>query len=103
MINAFPGYEFVYFEDDKQFHNMYRGVDLGKGGYVYAEPGMWGDVALLDVQTMHPNSAVNLNIFGETHNVSKTWTHVAIKQRNFDKARKLMDGINSIFERRISG
>jgi len=94
MINAFPGYDFVYFEDDKQFHNMYRGTDLGRGGYVYAEPGMWGDVALLDVQSMHPNSAVNLNIFGEYTQRFKDLldARVAIKQRNFDKARKLMDG-----------
>ena len=94
MINAFPGYDFVYFEDDKQFHNMYRGTDLGRGGYVYAEPGMWGDVALLDVQSMHPNSAVNLNIFGEYTQRFKDLldARVAIKQRNFDKARKLMGG-----------
>ena len=31
IINAFPGYEFV---DGK---NIYRGTDVGKGGYVYAE------------------------------------------------------------------
>jgi hypothetical protein len=94
MINAFPGYDFVYFEDDKQFHNMYRGTDLGRGGYVYAEPGMWGDVTLLDVQSMHPNSAVNLNIFGEYTQRFKDLldARVAIKQRNFDKARKLMGG-----------
>ncbi|MDD2300068.1 MAG: hypothetical protein PHU69_10575 [Fermentimonas sp.] len=94
MINAFPGYDFVYFEDDKQFHNMYRGTDLGRGGYVYAEPGMWGDVALLDVQSMHPNSAVNLNIFGEFTQRFKDLldARVAIKHRNFDKARKLMGG-----------
>ena len=59
VINSFPGYEFV---DGK---NMYRGTDLGKGGYVYAEPGMYGNVALLDVASMHPNSAINLNAFGE--------------------------------------
>lgn len=94
MINAFPDYDFVYFEDDKQFHNMYRGTDLGRGGYVYAEPGMWGDVTLLDVQSMHPNSAVNLNIFGEYTQRFKDLldARVAIKQRNFNKARKLMDG-----------
>ena len=39
IINAFPGYEFV---DGK---NIYRGTDVGKGGYVYAEPGMYGNIA----------------------------------------------------------
>ena len=54
IINAFPGYEFI---DGK---NMYRGTDVGKGGYVYAEPGMYGNVALLDVASMHPHSVINL-------------------------------------------
>ena len=49
LSETFPGYEFV---DGK---NMYRGTDLGFGGYVYAEPGMYSDVALLDVASLHPN------------------------------------------------
>ena len=76
VINSFPGYEFV---DGK---NMYRGDDLGKGGYVYAEPGMYGNVALLDVASMHPNSAINLNAFGEyTQNFKDILdTRIAIKR-----------------------
>ena len=57
--NCFPGYEFI---DGK---NMYRGTDLGKGGYVYAEPGMYTNVALLDVASMHPNSIINMTCFGK--------------------------------------
>ena len=66
VINSFPGYEFV---DGK---NMFRGIDVGKGGYVYSEPGMYGNVALLDVASMHPNSAINLNAFGEYTSRFKT-------------------------------
>ena len=88
VINSFPGYEFV---DGK---NMYRGDDLGKGGYVYAEPGMYGNVALLDVASMHPNSAINLNAFGEyTQNFKDILdTRIAIKRGNFEEAKHLFGG-----------
>ena len=88
VINSFPGYEFV---DGK---NMYRGTDLGKGGYVYAEPGMYGNVALLDVASMHPNSAINLNAFGEyTQNFKDILdTRIAIKRGNFEEAKHLFNG-----------
>ena len=88
VINSFPGYEFV---DGK---NMYRGDDLGKGGYVYAEPGMYGNVALLDVASMHPNSAINLNAFGDyTQNFKDILdTRIAIKRGNFEEAKHLFGG-----------
>jgi hypothetical protein len=88
IINSFPGYEFV---DGK---NMFRGDDLGKGGYVYAEPGMYGNVALLDVASMHPNSAINLNAFGDyTQNFKDILdTRIAIKRGNFEEAKHLFGG-----------
>lgn len=88
VINSFPGYEFV---DGK---NMFRGIDIGKGGYVYSEPGMYGNVALLDVASMHPNSAINLNAFGEYTSRFKDIVdaRIAIKNKDFDKARKMFDG-----------
>ena len=88
VINSFPGYEFI---DGK---NMYRGDDLGKGGYVYAEPGMYGNVALLDVASMHPNSAINLNAFGDyTQNFKDILdTRIAIKRGNFEEAKHLFGG-----------
>lgn len=88
IINAFPGYEYV---DGK---NIYRGVDVGFGGYVYAEPGIYTNVALLDVQSMHPNSAVNLNAFGEYTRRFKDIldARVAIKHGDFDSVRNMFDG-----------
>lgn len=88
IINAFPGYEFV---DGK---NIYRGTDVGKGGYVYAEPGMYGNIALLDVASMHPHSAINLNAFGEytQHFKDLVDARIAIKRKDFDKARKMFGG-----------
>lgn len=88
IINAFPGYEFV---DGK---NIYRGTDVGKGGYVYAEPGMYGNIALLDVASMHPHSAINLNAFGEytQHFKDLVDARISIKRKDFDKARKMFGG-----------
>lgn len=88
IINSFPGYEFV---DGK---NIFRGTDVGKGGYVYAEPGMYGNVALLDVASMHPHSVINLNAFGEyTQNFKDLVdARIAIKKKEFDKAKQMFGG-----------
>lgn len=88
IINAFPGYEFV---DGK---NLYRGTDVGKGGYVYAEPGMYWNVALLDIASMHPNSAIAMNCFGEytQHFKDILDTRIAIKHGDYDAARALFGG-----------
>ena len=93
-INAFPGYEFVEFGEDKKPHNMYRGEDVGFGGYVYAEPGMYGRTICFDVSGMHPASIRALNAFG---NYTKNFgdivdARIAIKHKDFEAARKMLDG-----------
>lgn len=93
-INCFPGYEWVYSEEDKEFHNMYRGTDLGKGGYIMSNPGIYTDVALLDVVSLHPNSIRAMNCFGE---YTKNFTdlldaRIAIKHRDYDTARTMLNG-----------
>lgn len=94
IIGAFPGYEYKWIEDEKKFANMYRGVDVSKGGYVYSERGIWCNVALLDVKSLHPNSAVALKYFGEYTERFKDIldTRIAIKEGNFDKARHMFNG-----------
>mgnify|MGYP000131589230 CR=1 FL=1 len=49
----------------KKYHNMYRGEDVGKGGNIKSYPGIYRDVALLDVESLHPHSAIEMNIFGK--------------------------------------
>lgn len=92
-LNAFPGYEWVKGEDGRM-HNMFRGTDLGLGGYVYAEPGMYWNVALLDVASLHPHSAVALNCFGEyTKNFNDLMdVRIYVKHKEYDKAKKLFNG-----------
>ena len=93
IINAFPGYEWTK-GDDGRMHNMFRGTDLGFGGYVYAEPGMYWNVALLDVASLHPHSAVAMNYFGEyTKNFNDLMdVRIYVKHKEYDKAKKLFGG-----------
>lgn len=93
IINAFPGYEWVR-GDDGKMHNMFRGTDLGMGGYVYAEPGMYHNIALLDVASMHPHSAVAMNYFDEyTKQFSDLMdVRIHVKHGEYDKAKKLFGG-----------
>lgn len=93
LSEEFPGYEFKQLEDNK-FHNIYRGTDLGFGGYVYAEPGMHKNIALLDVASMHPNSAINLNIFGKYTQRFKELLDIRmhVKHKEFDIVKTMFDG-----------
>lgn len=88
IVGAFPGYEF------KDFKNMYRGVDLGKGGYVYAEPGIYENVALLDIASLHPHSIVAMNCFGKytQHFKDIMDIRIHIKHGNYEAARKMLGG-----------
>lgn len=93
IINAFPGYEWVKGEDGRM-HNMFRGTDLGMGGYVYAEPNMYYNVALLDVASLHPHSAVAMNYFGEytKHFNDLMEVRIHVKHGEYDKAKELFGG-----------
>ena len=92
-INAFPGYEFKRLDDGK-FHNMYRGTDVGLGGYVFAEPGMYRNVALLDAASLHPTSIIMLNKLGDytQRYADLRAARVYIKHGDYESAGKLFDG-----------
>lgn len=93
IINAFPGYEWVIGEDGRM-HNMFRGTDLGMGGYVYAEPNMYYNVALLDVASLHPHSLDALKYCGEyTKNFRELMdARIYIKHKEYEKAKQLFNG-----------
>ena len=85
----FPGYSF---ESGK---SIYRDEIVGEGGYVYAEPGMYANIALLDVASMHPSSIVAEELFGPEY--TKRFNdilqaRIAIKHKDFDKAKKMLNG-----------
>ena len=88
IINHFDGYEF------KDGKNLYRGTDIGFGGYIISFPGMYTNAALLDIESLHPNSAVNMNCFGEyTQNFKDILdARLAIKHGDFETARTMLGG-----------
>lgn len=88
LREQFPGYEF----DGKE--STYRGEIVGEGGYVYAEPGIYDQVALLDVASMHPTSIELLNLFGPyTEKFSELKeARMAIKHKKYEEARTMLDG-----------
>jgi energy-coupling factor transporter ATP-binding protein EcfA2 len=93
LSEDFPGYTFV--PTRKEGKSMYRDEVVGEGGYVYAEPGMYSNVALLDVASMHPTSIELLELFGKEY--TKRFSQIkgarlAIKRGQFDHARKMLDG-----------
>jgi hypothetical protein len=97
-----PQQYFVYTDLSEEFNgysfdagrSQYRGEDPGEGGYVYAEPGIYKNVALLDINSMHPTTIEILNLFGKyTSKFSELKeARMAIKRRNFKAARKMFNG-----------
>lgn len=85
----FPGYKY---EAGK---STYRGEEVGEGGYVYSEPGIYTNVALLDIASMHPSSIVAEELFGPVYTARFNDilnARLAIKHKEFDKARHMLDG-----------
>ncbi len=88
LSKEFNGYSF---EAGK---STYRGEVIGEGGYVYAEPGVYENVILLDVTSMHPTSIEKLDLFGPyTKNFSDLKNgRVAIKRRDFTALANILGG-----------
>lgn len=84
----FPGYAF------KLGESTYRGEVTGEGGYVYAEPGMYENVALLDVASMHPTSIEQLDMFGAyTKQFSEIkQARMYVKRGDLESAREMLGG-----------
>lgn len=85
----FPGYKY---EAGK---SIYRGEEVGEGGYVYAEPGMHVNVALLDIASMHPHSAIAECLFGPRYTRAFrdiVEGRVSIKHEAWDIVNEMLDG-----------
>lgn len=75
--------------------STYLGETVGEGGYVYAEPGMYENVALLDVASMHPTSIIELNLFGSEYTkrfAELVQARLAIKRKDYEEAGRLLEG-----------
>ena len=58
ILPYFPGYKYEFGK------STYKGIEVGEGGRVSAIPGIYGNVALLDITSMHPHSAIAECLFG---------------------------------------
>ena len=105
LSTIYPGYEFNPTGIDKNLYkegvkivsgkSIYKGKDPGEGGYAIGNPGIYYNVALLDVESMHPHSAIRLKIFGEEYTMrfaEIVEARLAIKHKDFDHARKMLGG-----------
>ena len=93
LNKLFPGYEYSFGK------STYRGFETGEGGFVYAEPGVYSDVALLDVESMHPNSLVNMNYFGPytQRYADLLKVRVLLKHNKIDEVKQMFDGVLAPF------
>lgn len=88
LLPYWPGYT----HDGK---SMYRDEETGEGGYVYAEPGMYFDVTLLDIASMHPHSAIAEALFGARYTTAFrdiVEGRVSIKHKAWNEVDSILDG-----------
>lgn len=89
LLPYFPGYTF---ENGK---SIYRDEEIGEGGRVYAEPGIYTDVALLDISSQHPHSIIAECLFGPKYTRrfrDLVIGRVSIKHEDWDSVRNILDG-----------
>lgn len=89
LLPYFPGYKY------ENGVSTYRGEVVGEGGYVYAEPGMYGNVALLDIASMHPHSTIAECLFGVRYTTAYREIvegRVSIKHEAWDIVNGMLDG-----------
>ena len=98
LLPYFPGYKFEYGK------STYRGEEVGEGGYVYSEPGIYHNVALLDVASMHPHSLIAEVLFGIRYtNAFRDIVEgrVSIKHEAWDEVNNMLDGRLTPFIQRV--
>lgn len=93
ILPFFPGYKF------DAGKSTYLDQEIGEGGRVYSEPGMYGEVWDADVTSMHPHSIWAERLFGPKYSRKfydlvdiRVAVKKAIKTGDFSDASKLMDG-----------
>lgn len=101
LLPYFPGYKYEYGK------STYKGEEVGEGGCVRAIPGMYTHVALLDIASMHPHSALMEVIFGVEFTrafYDIVYGRVHIKHKAWDKVNNMLDGkLTPYIEKVIAG
>lgn len=89
LLPYFPGYEY------KAGVSTYKGEEVGEGGHVYSEPGMYNKVALLDIASMHPHSIIAECLFGPKFTRyfrEIVEGRVSIKHEAWEEVNKMLNG-----------
>ena len=89
LLPYFPGYKY------ENGVSTYRGEEIGEGGYIYAEPGIHCNVALLDVASMHPHSGIAECLFGPEYTEKFrdiVEGRVSIKHEDWEAVSNMLDG-----------
>lgn len=107
ILPFFPGYRHFWEtvtnslgKKVRKEKSVYRDIEVGEGGYVYAEPGMYVDVALLDITSMHPHSMLAECLFGPKYTARYrdiVYSRVDIKHEDWDAVRNILDHKLSIY------
>lgn len=103
LSTIFPGYRYSPYGIPKEEYkegakivtgkSIYRGEDPGEGGRVFAKPGMYTMVPVLDIESMHPTSIIELTLFGEEY--TKRFkdivdTRLYVKHHQYNEAKVLL-------------
>lgn len=101
VLPFFPGYLFDHGK------STYRGEEVGEGGFAQGVPGMYGKVALLDISSMHPHSAIAEVLFGPRFTRAFREIvegRVSIKHEDWDTVNHMLDGkLTPYIQRVING
>lgn len=101
ILPYFPGYEFDHGK------STYRGEVVGEGGFAQGKPGMYINVALLDVSSMHPHSAIAEVLFGPKFTRAFREIvegRVSIKHEAWDTVNTMLNGkLTPYIQRVIDG
>ena len=103
LSTIFPGYKFGFKKFPKadgtfvtKKVSSYRDVEeIGEGGYVSARPGMYSNVWVFDVASMHPSSIIALNLFGDRYTkrfADLVTVRKLIKHGKLEEAGEYFDG-----------
>lgn len=87
-----PYFEGYTFDGGK---SVYKGEEVGEGGFVYSEPGMYSNVALLDITSMHPHSVISECLFGPKYTqrfYDLVYGRVDIKHEEWDEINHILEG-----------
>ena len=107
LSKRFPGYQHKEFdtfpiemykskEEYVNGHAIYKGVDPGYGGRVFARPGIYTNVTTCDVASMHPTSLIEEMGFGPEmtpiyEDLKKL--RLAIKHKDYELAGTFFNGV----------